>query len=363
MHVTPARHLLPTYCPLCQPTAPSPLTDRDQKCQRCGHFSLSDDLLHRIDEIPDRHLVGGYTREHWDTNRKSIELEDSNLDGILAQCPRNPLEKADKLLLAIQRKTDYFGHVVTLEMEDDYPLGYAKNCHELFALLEYLLEAGFMRSAGTFSPTSFKCFAAITSAGYEVIESRLLSPTLTIFLSSTCHDLLDLRAELADFLDSKGLIVNVSDDPYRIDIEPTEDSIQTCLRNVETADVIVCILDGRYGPTLPPDHKFSATHAEVNRARDLGRPIYIFGRDKALADYDQLRRDENAKTLWVEKSDDGQRKKWLAFAKDLQGLAYAQRNGHSNWVDPFRDSVQLKKLVLKRLGDYQRKLPDSTRRS
>jgi len=182
-----------------------------------------------------------------------------------------------------------------------------------------------------------------------------LSPPVSVFVSSTCYDLLDLRAELADFLESKGFIVKVSDDPYRIDVEPTEDSIQTCLRNVETADIIVCILDGRYGPTLPPDRQVSATHTEVQHARQLGKPVFIFGRDRALAEYDLLRRTPGAATLWVEKHDDERRKKWVAFVQELSGLAVAQAEGHSNWVDPFQTSVQLKKLVLKRLGDYQRK--------
>jgi len=119
--------------------------------------------------------------------------------------------------------------------------------------------------------------------------------------------------------------------------------------------MVVCVLDQRYGPLLPPSKEVSATHAEIRHARELKRPIYIFMRDKALSDYDRLRKDEKAKTLWVERDDQGKRMKWLAFAKELQEFAAAQTQGYSNWVDPFRDSVQLKKLVLKRLGEYQRR--------
>lgn len=119
--------------------------------------------------------------------------------------------------------------------------------------------------------------------------------------------------------------------------------------------MIVCILDGRYGPLLPPDRQLSATHAEVKHARKLEKSIYTFGRDRALAEYDLLRRNPGASTLWVERHDDDQRKKWVAFVQELSGLAVAQADGHSNWVDPFQTSVQLKKLVLKRLGEYQHK--------
>jgi nucleoside 2-deoxyribosyltransferase len=193
----------------------------------------------------------------------------------------------------------------------------------------------------------------VKAKGFEAIESQSLSPATTVFISSTCYDVLDLRAELAEFLESKGFIVNLSDDPYRIEVEPTENSIETCRRNVEASDVVVCILDGRYGPPLPPEREVSATHAEIRHARKIKRPVYIFGRDRALAEFDLLRKDAGAKTIWVEKHDPEQRMRWLKFVKELLDLASAE--GHSNWVDPFQSSVQLKKLVLKRLTDFRRK--------
>jgi len=301
-------------------------------------------------------LLGGHTRENWETTGKRAVLVDSNVEVILAQYPRTVREKADKLLLAIQRQTKHFGQQVPVTPATDYPLAYARNLGEFDALLEYLVELGFATRKANAGAHGAKPAVVVTARGTEAIESRLLSPTITVFISSTSYDLLDLRAELADFLESKGFIVRASDDPYRIDVEPTEDSIQTCLRNVEAADVIVCILDGRYGPPLPPERQLSATHAEVNHARKLGKPVCIFGRDRALAEYDLLRRNPGASTLWVERHDDDQRKKWVAFAEELRGLAMAKADGHSNWVDPFQTSVQLKKLVLKRLGDCQRKL-------
>ena len=278
-------------------------------------------------------------------------LQDSNLEATLAQCPQTIGEKTHKLLLAIHRRTNHFGQELYLKLEEDYPLAYAKNSKEAWAFLTYLCERGFVKTLGT----SGGYETVLTAPGFEAVESRLLSPPITVFISSTSYDLVDVHAELVDFLEGKGFIVKVSDDPYHFDVEPTEDSIQTCLRNVDAADVIICILDGRYGPPLPPEKELSATHVEVRHARKLERPVYIFGRDKALAEYDLLRRNPGASTLWVEKHDDDQRKRWVAFVRELSELAAAQAEGHSNWVDPFQTSVQLKKLVLKRLGEYQRR--------
>ena len=226
-----------------------------------------------------------------------------------------PSEKADKLLLAIQRKTQFFGKKIKCVPDQDYPLAYAQNGEECQACLRHLFERGFIRSFREL-PTEW---IEMTAGGYEAIESRLLSPTITVFISSTCYDLLDLRAELADFLDSKGFIVKLSDDPYRFDVAPTEDSVQSCLRNVETADVVVCILDRRYGPLLPPNRELSATHTEVRRARELDRPVYTFGRDRAVLAFDQLKNDPTAESRWIEEKGDNLTK-WIAFVEELKDL-------------------------------------------
>jgi nucleoside 2-deoxyribosyltransferase len=292
--------------------------DSKVECERCGQFGIGFDLATRIESVPDRHLLGGHTRERWEVDGKPVFLQDSNLETILADCPRSPREKADKLLLAIQRKTTFFGEKCPWRPDRDYPLAYAQNGTEFYACLRYLQERGFIRPI-KLDPPDKVVWTEMTAGGYEAIESRLLSPTITVFISSTCYDLLDLRAELADFLESKGFIVKVSDDPYRFDVEPTKDSIQSCLRNVETADVVVCVLDRRYGPLLPPHNEPSATHAEVNHARGFGKPVYSFGRDRALLAFDQLKNDPNAKSRWVEERGDNLAK-WMAFVEELRDL-------------------------------------------
>jgi len=351
-----------SVCPLCKLSAkivdPIAHNRYDVNCGRCGTFQIDRDLPSQFGCIipdTDRHLLGGYTREQWQFAQTRAWLGADNYRRILAQCPQTVREKADKLLLAIQRQTKYFGQDVPITPTIDYPLAYAQNPGEFDALLEYLTELGFIKRKPNAGIVGAKPAVVVTAPGWEAIESRVLSPTITVFISSTCHDLLDLRAELADFLESKGVVVKVSDDADRFEVEPTEDSVQTCLRNVEASDVVIVILDGRYGRPLPPEKELSATHVEVRHARSLERPIYIFGRDKALAEYDLLRRLPDAPTLRVEKHDDDNRKKWVAFVQELSAFAVAHASGHSNWVDPFQNSVQLKKLVLKRLGDYQRK--------
>lgn len=70
-------------CPLCQPVpGDMPHVDGVVKCKRCGQFVIGSDLMIRIGSVPNRHLLGGYTRENWETTQKRAVLVDSNLEEI-----------------------------------------------------------------------------------------------------------------------------------------------------------------------------------------------------------------------------------------------------------------------------------------
>ncbi len=86
-----------------------------------------------------------------------------------------------------------------------------------------------------------------------------------IFISSTCYDLIDLRAELKEFIYSTDLKPVLSD---HLDTEFTtfkdQNSIQTCLINLVSCKVVIIILSQRYGPSLKKAGfgDLSATHIE-----------------------------------------------------------------------------------------------------
>jgi hypothetical protein len=175
---------------------------------------------------------------------------------------------------------------------------------------------------------------------------------IDVFLSSTCYDLGDLRAELADMLRRYSFLVRVSED-YESDfrVHGHMDSIASCLLNVEASDVVVCILDRRYGPSLPGSHQYggiSATHAEIRHAHSVGKPIFTFVRDKAIADYDHILRDPSFEPKWIDKKLKDEMEKLI---RERQDLAVAIAAPRSNWFDTFKNVVDLKAMVLKRLLD------------
>jgi hypothetical protein len=127
------------------------------------------------------------------------------------------------------------------------------------------------------------------------------------------------------------------------------DSVTSCLLNVDAADVLVCILDRRYGPPLPENHQYpniSATHAEVLHAQSKGKPIFTFVRERSYIDHEQILADRAFDPKWIDKKAKDQ---VTDLIKAQRNLAQAITEKRSNWFDQFKASIDLKPLVLKRL--------------
>lgn len=172
-----------------------------------------------------------------------------------------------------------------------------------------------------------------------------------IFVSSTCYDLLDLRAEVEAHLRDLGLLPVMSDRPSsEFEIVPDVNSIETCLANVRDADAFVCILSQRYGPSLKSAgfEDVSATHLEWREARDHQKPIHMFVRDKLEGEYAVWKRNPGGmKAAWVK---DPALFEFLDEHRKL--VASASDN---NWFWTFRDSVELKARLAADLGGFSRK--------
>ena len=208
-------------------------------------------------------------------------------------------------------------------------------------------------SLGWSAPAKNSCFGLYESVSHTKSKPMAAPRQPHVFISSTCHDLIDLRPELAQFLTTEGFRVSLSDDPFSaFAVDAAVDSIESCLTNVEAADVVVCIIDRRYGGVLASGKYTgkSATHAEIEHAREIGKPIYFFLRDKASNEFGYLRDNgPESKTRWVEPDDNEKRVRWVTFVKMISMLPY--HDSWSNWYDPFVNVTDLKSIVCKRLRD------------
>jgi hypothetical protein len=164
-----------------------------------------------------------------------------------------------------------------------------------------------------------------------------------VFISSTCFDLIDLRAELEAHIRDLRLVPSLSDAPgSAFDVAAGTNSIEACLANVSKCPTFICILNQRYGPTLEkygyPD--ISATHLEYRTAYDAGKRILVYVRDRAVGDYGVWRKASAAgggipKLPWIQEKDYG-------LFKLLDEHTQPRAN---NWYWTFASSVDLKERV------------------
>ncbi|AZA54361.1 DUF4062 domain-containing protein [Chryseobacterium sp. G0201] len=97
---------------------------------------------------------------------------------------------------------------------------------------------------------------------------------LNIFVSSTCYDLSQLRANLHDFITKSGHNPVLSEYD-NFPISPELNSIENCIKNVkENADILVLIVGNRYGSII--ENGKSITNTEFLMAKQKGIPIFCF---------------------------------------------------------------------------------------
>jgi hypothetical protein len=323
------------------------------KCGKCGRFEIdcANYFLGQKESIhKSSHILSAFVRECLDRGRGIPKLLGNQIETIIAKCPSTVTDKAHHLLSAFVRRSRYFGDVLYTDKERIISWSYAYNVDEAVALVQYLYEKGFIRELNI---ELDKIRFIVSASGYETSSSRALLSPLSVFVSSTCYDLIDLRLELAIHLESQGAIVKLSEDPERFAVDPTGDSIETCLRNIDSSEIVVCVVDRRYGGVFAsgPHAGKSATQVEIEYARSLSprKPILFFMRDRAWNDYELLKGNIEAETRWVEPRNTLARKSWLLFANSI--AAYPEHRGVSNWVTLFRSSNDLRRIVTKRLAD------------
>lgn len=103
---------------------------------------------------------------------------------------------------------------------------------------------------------------------------------INIFVSSTCYDLSQVRADLSDFIKNSGHNPILSEFE-NFPISPELNTVENCIKIVkENADILILIVGSRYGSIL--ENGKSITNQEFLTARQKGIPIFCFIEKKAL---------------------------------------------------------------------------------
>lgn len=84
---------------------------------------------------------------------------------------------------------------------------------------------------------------------------------------------MQIRSDLFDFISGIGYQPVLSE-YTSFPIDPDNDTIENCIQNVATSDILILILGGKYGHTI--DTGKSITNTEYLYAKQIGLPIYVF---------------------------------------------------------------------------------------
>lgn len=120
------------------------------KCPTCGEFEISGTLqaLPFESEDLENYILSAVIREATYTGQPRIRLLRGNLENYRTsrRLPSSLSGKLDKILLFIYHSTAIAGEYQTINVHDDYPIGYCVNEAEFDYLLEILSQRGLIES-------------------------------------------------------------------------------------------------------------------------------------------------------------------------------------------------------------------------
>jgi Domain of unknown function (DUF4062) len=156
---------------------------------------------------------------------------------------------------------------------------------------------------------------------------------MKIFLSSTCYDLVDLRAIIEDYFLKKGEELLLSD-RNTFPVDPDEHRHDLCLLNAKNADLFLLFLDKRFGASYYKDNNISITWAEYRAAKEANIPILVFIRENVFNERETWKkngRQDNFKPAFTDKTDT------FKFIDEIQ------LDNKGFWIEPFRNAVDILK--------------------
>lgn len=144
-------------CPICgvhiQQTYP---TDRDiyqYSCPVCGRVNITAEAISSFSSKAKglNHLVSGFTRERTELNLQPIDIFSTNIKELLSgiNIPSNISEKLDRLLLFLEKKSDFGGKLIEIDSRTAYSVVYGKNQREFNFLIDQLKALQYIECSST----------------------------------------------------------------------------------------------------------------------------------------------------------------------------------------------------------------------
>lgn len=158
----------------------------------------------------------------------------------------------------------------------------------------------------------------------------------SVFVSSTCYDLKQLRSDLRLYLENAGLDPVLSE-YATFPVDPDAPTVANCRRAVErNADVFVMVIGGRYGSMT--DQGKSVTNLEYVTAKAKGIPVYVFVMRSLLS------------ILPVWRENPGGNYASVADSPKLFDFISSIQSGGDQWVFPFDDAQEIVSVLRAQLA-------------
>jgi len=158
----------------------------------------------------------------------------------------------------------------------------------------------------------------------------------SVFVSSTCYDLAQVRHDLRIFIESMGMIPVLSEF-NSFPIDPNLDAIGNCLSCVkDRADIFVLVVGGRYGSQTKTGK--SVTNLEYLEAKSKGIPRYVFVQKEILT---TLPIWQNNKTADFSS---------LVDSPNLFEFVESLRDPKENWIFPFNSAQDIADTLRRQLA-------------
>ena len=165
-----------------------------------------------------------------------------------------------------------------------------------------------------------------------------------VYVASTCYDFRDLRREVEQSLREWGYQPYLNEGSDYI-VKIGVGSYQACIDAVKQSDCLVLIIGTRYGGIVE-NYGMSITELEYRAARDARIPRINFCLNEVWNLAPTV--SKNPSMIYPDHFHEGKDKADRIF----KFLDYVRKYGEGkadNWVHAFRDSVQLKEILRKRL--------------
>lgn len=173
-----------------------------------------------------------------------------------------------------------------------------------------------------------------------------------IFISSTFYDLKHIRHDLHSFIESLGY-EPIRNEEGNISYGKDTPLDEYCYKEIETIDILISIIGGRYGSTTSSDTDMSISQKEFSIAIEQNKQVYIFIEKNVLAEYDTYVINKGNKNIRYASVDN------VKIFEHINKIKSMERNNNIKGFETILDITRYLKEQF--AGLFQRFLEQQTR--